>query len=155
MRDDFISSDRGLSGAERELLRSFAGALIPASAEYGAPGADDEAIAADIVESATGSAGEVAPSLAALDALSRDRQGAGFATLDAAGRLAVAEAFRGAHRELAAPLIALVAQCYYRDERVMASLGMEPRPPYPDGFELEQGDWSLLDPVRRRERLYR
>lgn len=155
MSDDLISSDRGLSGAQRELLRSFAGAVIPASTEYGVPGADDEAIAADIVDSATGSAGEVAASLAALDALSRDRRGAGLVALDPAGRLAVAEAFRSAHRELAAPLVALVAQCYYRDERVMASLGMEPRPPYPDGFDVEQGDWSLLDPVRRRERLYR
>ena len=155
MRDDFISSDRGLSGTERALLRAFAGAVIPASTEYGVPGADDEAIAADIVEGATGSAGEVAPGLAALDALSRERRGGGFVTLDPAGRVAVAEAFHAARRELARPLITLVAQCYYRDERVMASLGMEPRPPYPDGFEVEQGDWSLLDPVRRRERLYR
>ncbi|MGH7054344.1 MAG: hypothetical protein ACREFK_16060 [Stellaceae bacterium] len=30
----------------------------------------------------------------------------------------------------------------------MRSLGMEPRPPYPKGFEVESGDWSLLDPVR-------
>lgn len=155
MSDDFISSDRGLSGAERTLLRAFAGAVIPASREYGIPGADDEAIAADIVEDAMGSAGEVATSLAALDALSKDDRGAGFVALDPSGRLAVAEAFRDAHRELAAPLVALVAQCYYRDERVMASLGMEPRPPYPDGFEVEQGDWSLLDPVRHRGRLFR
>ena len=155
MSDDFISSDRGLSGADRELLRCFAGAVIPASTEYGIPGADDEAIAADIVESAAGSVGEVVASLAALDALSRDDRGAGFAALDPTGRLAVAKAFREAHRKLAAPLITLVAQCFYRDERVMASLGMEPRPPYPEGFEVEQGDWSLLDPVRRRERLYR
>ena len=155
MSEDFISSDRGLSGAQRELLRSFAGAVIPASVEYGIPGADDEAIAADIVESATGSAAEVVASLAALDALASDDGGAGFLALDPDARLAVAEAFRSADREFAAPLLALVAQCYYRDERVMTSLGMEPRPPYPDGFEVEQGDWSLLDPVRRRERLYR
>ena len=155
MSDDFISSDRGLSGAHRDLLRSFAGAVIPASTEYGVPGADDEKVAADIVASAAGGADEVAAGLAALDALSKDTQGAAFMALEETGRLAAATAFRDAHRELAAPLIALVAQCYYRDERVMAALGMEPRPPYPEGFEVEQGDWSLLDPVRRRARLYR
>jgi hypothetical protein len=37
----------------------------------------------------------------------------------------------------------------------MRSLGMEPRPPYPKGFAVEQGDWSLLDPVRARPTLYR
>jgi len=49
----------------------------------------------------------------------------------------------------------VVAQCYYRDDRVMQSLGMELRPPFPKGFEVEQGDWSLLDPVRARPAFYR
>jgi hypothetical protein len=37
----------------------------------------------------------------------------------------------------------------------MQSLGMEVRPPFPKGFEVEQGDWSLLDPVRVRQPFYR
>jgi hypothetical protein len=37
----------------------------------------------------------------------------------------------------------------------MRSLGMEPRPPFPTGHEVEQGDWSLLDPVRKRAKFYR
>ena len=49
----------------------------------------------------------------------------------------------------------LTVQGYYRDDRVMLSLGMEPRPPHPDGYEVEQGDWSLLDPVRQRDEFYR
>ena len=36
--------------------------------------------------------------------------------------------------------------CYYRDDRVMVSLGLEARPPFPKGHVLEQGDWSLLRP---------
>jgi hypothetical protein len=32
---------------------------------------------------------------------------------------------------------------------------MEARPPFPKGHEVEQGDWSLLDPVRMRPKLYR
>ena len=47
-------------------------------------------------------------------------------------------------------LVSIIAQCYYRDDRVMRSLEMEPRSPFPQGFEVEQGDWSLLDPVKRR-----
>jgi hypothetical protein len=38
---------------------------------------------------------------------------------------------------------------------VLRSLGMEPRPPFPKGHTLEQGDWSLLDAVRNRPRLWR
>ena len=39
-------------------------------------------------------------------------------------------------------------QCYYRDDRVLRSLGLELRAPFPKGYTLEQGDWSLLDPVK-------
>ena len=52
-------------------------------------------------------------------------------------------------------LTRIVLQCYYRDDRVMRSLDMEVRPPFPKGFEVEQGDWSLLDPVRARPKLFR
>ena len=37
----------------------------------------------------------------------------------------------------------------------MASIGMEPRAPFPNGFDVQQGDWSLLDPVRARGKIYR
>ena len=37
----------------------------------------------------------------------------------------------------------------------MRSLGMEVRPPFPKGFQVEPGDWSLLDAVRSRPKIYR
>jgi hypothetical protein len=43
-----------------------------------------------------------------------------------------------------ATLTRVVLQCYYRDDRVVRSLGLEPRPPHPKGHVLEDGDWSLL-----------
>ena len=49
----------------------------------------------------------------------------------------------------------VILQCYYRDDRVMRSLGLETRPPFPLGRTLPQGDWSLLDPVRVRPKFYR
>jgi hypothetical protein len=44
----------------------------------------------------------------------------------------------------------VVLQCYYRDDRVLRSLGLETRAPFPKGYALEQGDWSVLDPVKAR-----
>jgi hypothetical protein len=38
---------------------------------------------------------------------------------------------------------------------VVRSLGLESRPPYPKGHVLEDGDWSLLDPVRARLPMWR
>ena len=55
----------------------------------------------------------------------------------------------------AATLVRVVLQCYYRDDRVLRSLGLELRPPFPKGYPLEQGDWSLLDPVKTRPSMWR
>jgi hypothetical protein len=37
----------------------------------------------------------------------------------------------------------------------LLSLGLEPRPPFPKGHVLEQGDWSLLDHVRASKPFWR
>ena len=42
----------------------------------------------------------------------------------------------------------VIVGAYYRDDRVLLSLGVEARAPFPKGYALEQGDWSLLDAVR-------
>jgi hypothetical protein len=78
-----------------------------------------------------------------------------FADLEPARREAPAAQLRDSGGQSLIYLERIILQCYYRDDRVMRSLGLEVRPPYPKGFEVEQGDWSLLDPVRARRKLYR
>ena len=81
--------------------------------------------------------------------------GGSFANLAADRRAEVAASFK---TEGGRPLFALnrvVLLCYYRDDRVMRSLGQEPRSPFPKGHVVEQGDWSLLDPVKKRTPIYR
>jgi hypothetical protein len=140
-----------LSVEQRRTLRCLAEMMIPASAEYGVPSAADDAIFADILKSLGSDAAHVAAVLQRLDAISGGR----FADLDAERREAIAARLREAGGEALTYTSRIILQCYYRDDRVMRSLGMEPRPPYPKGFEVEQGDWSLLDPVRARPKLYR
>ena len=65
-------------------------------------------------------------------------------------RDAVAKEFRATGGAPAATLVRVVLQCYYRDDRVLRSLGLELRAPFPQGYVLQDGDWSLLDPVRAR-----
>jgi hypothetical protein len=90
----------------------------------------------------------------ALDQLAR-LAGGSLAGLDPERREAVAQELRAAGGAAVATLARVVLQCYYRDDRVVRSLGLEPRPPYPKGHELEQGDWSLLDSVRARAPFWR
>jgi hypothetical protein len=143
--------DPVLTPDEVRALRLVAGMMIPASAAYGVPGADDDAIFTDILDSLGPDAEPVRQALQRLDSLADGV----FANADLARRLAAATELRASGGPSLVTLTRVIAQCYYRDDRVMRSLGMELRAPFPRGFEVEQGDWSLLDPVRARATFYR
>lgn len=140
-----------LSPSESRDLRCVAGMMIPPSAEFGVPGADDETIFADIARSLGRDTADVRAALTSL----RDLAGGPLADLDEARRQDVASTFQARGGPAAMTLGRVILQCYYRDDRVVRSLGLEPRPPFPLGHSLEQGDWSLLDPVRARPKLWR
>jgi hypothetical protein len=135
-----------LTTTQRDDLKSIAAMIIPDNAEYKVPGADDRAIQADILATL---GRDTKPVRAALDHLAR-LAGKPLAELDPARREAVAQEFRTTGGPAAATLVRVVLQCYYRDDRVLRSLGHELRAPFPKGHTLEQGDWSLLDPVKAR-----
>jgi hypothetical protein len=140
-----------LSADQCRSLRRLAEMMIPASAEYGIPSAGDDAVFSDILRSLGRDTEHVIAVLGTLDAQS----GGPFADLDPRRQDTLAAQLRATGGEALTYLTRIILQCYYRDDRVMRSLGMEPRPPFPKGFEVEEGDWSLLDPVRARPKLYR
>ncbi|QWG17189.1 hypothetical protein KMZ68_19730 [Bradyrhizobium sediminis] len=132
-------------------LRALAGMIIPASTVYDVPGADDDKILNDILRSLERDRDDIARALAHLAAIG----GCAFADLESEHRTEVAAVFREVGGASLAALVRVVLLCYYRDDRVMRSLGQEVRPPFPKGHVVEQGDWSLLDPVRARKPMYR
>ena len=140
-----------LTQVQRDDLRMIAAMMIPESDEYKVPGADDPKIQADILATLGRDTRLVRE---ALDLLAR-LAGKPLADLDSSQREAVAKEFRSSGGAAAATLIRVVLQCYYRDDRVLRSLGLELRPPFPEGYTLEQGDWSLLDPVKARPAMWR
>jgi len=141
----------GLSADQCLDLRRIAGIMIPPDAQSGLPGADDQVIFDDILRSLGRDLPDVSTALTRLAAVS----GGSFAELDASRRESVAHAFLAENAPEIVTLGRVILQCYYRDDRVMRSFGLEPRPPFPKGHVLEQGDWSLLDAVRGRAKLWR
>jgi hypothetical protein len=141
-----MTDDNLLTRAQRADLCTIAGMIIPASDEYKVPGADDPAIQADMLATLGRDTKLVAT---ALDHLAR-LAGGPLAELDADRREAAALVFRKHGGTAAATLVRVVLQCYYRDDRVLRSLGLELRAPFPNGHVLPDGDWSLLDQVKAR-----
>jgi hypothetical protein len=146
-----MADDNTLTQAQRDDLRALCGIIIPPSEEYRVPGADDDRIQADMLATLGRDFSDVREALTLLAKLSEGS----FAALDPTQRLRTALRLRGTGAPAVATLTRVVMQCYYRDDRVVRSLGLEARAPFPKGHVLEQGDWSLLDPVRARKQSWR
>lgn len=140
-----------LSASEQECLKCIAGHMIPASAEFGMPAADDPAIFADMVGSIRRDGQALRRALNIVD----ETAGGTLCGLPSGEQASLLARLRSDDPGLFSAVEAVVARAYYRDDRVLRAIGMEARPPFPTGYDVEQGDWSLLDPVRRRPAMYR
>lgn len=130
------------SAGEHAALAALAGQIIPASREFGVPGANDPEILADVLKSGCHLRTRLATALLAF--------GVGKG-VDAD----MAEQFRRDFPQEAELIQTLVVQCYYRDARVMRALKLDVRPPFPVGYVQEPNDFSLLEPVVKRGEIYR
>jgi hypothetical protein len=148
MADDSRSD---LTPAELWDLRRLVGFMVPSSTDYRVPGANDGAIFADIVRSLGRDQSAVRKALIIL----REMAGGDFAAIDEAEAETTAMALLRREGPEIMALGRAVLQCYYRDERVIRSLGLEPGAPFPKGHTVQQGDWSLLDAVRNRPPMWR
>jgi hypothetical protein len=145
------SQTNGWQDADVDRLRVLAAAVMPASMKFDVPGADDAKIFDQVLLEAGHDRESIGEALNLLDSVA----GGSFVAVSARERAVIIEAFRRTYPDHALRLAGAVFRAYYRDDRVMTALGMEPRPPFPKGFEVEQGDWSLLEPVRKGPLKYR
>ncbi len=93
--------------------------------------------------------------LSAIAELAAKRSPAGFAGLSRAEAKAVIDEFAATDQFFLPAFLFLVYSGYYRNPRVVEALGLEARPPHPEGYAMAPDDWTLLDPVRHRARMYR
>jgi len=129
--------------------------LIPPSADGRMPGAGELGLIDAILEGSGDLAPILAQGVAALDALAHEMCAMPFAALGAPERTEVVTAFASQQPRVFPGLLVQTYATYYQNPRVLEALGLEPRPPFPEGHVLELGDLSLLEPVRGRSKLYR
>ena len=140
-----------LSAATLECLRCIAGHMIPADPRRGMPAADDAAIIADMAGSVIRDAESLTLLLGSVD----EAAGGRLCGLPREEREPLLARLRAQDPLGFAVVEAVIARTYYRDDRVLRSIGMEPRPPFPNGYDIPETDWSLLDPVRARGSIMR
>jgi hypothetical protein len=148
----------GLSGDELRTLACVLDLLIPPSSDGRMPGAGEVGIGARIDQLAQRDPGlraVVVAGVASLDAVARVGGASGFAALAGAARLVALHEIANGEPSFVPSLIFHTYAGYYQQGRVLEGLGLDPRPPFPIGHQLEPFDETLLDPVLRRAKLYR
>ncbi len=128
--------------------------LIPARDES-LPGAGSLGLAPDVEAKLGEASALVAAGLAALDEKARAGSVSGFADLPSGERAPLVSGIAAEHPGFLETLIFHTYTAYYQHPRVVAAIGLTPEPPYPRGYDLEEGDLGLLDPVRKRTPMHR
>ena len=155
MAGDVIGSDKPMTAPQRAAIEIVVDMIVPASADGTKPSAAEVGVLDFIAQRQPGDLPGIARDIDRLDAAAREHHGGGFTNIDAASRLALVEAMRADDATFLRNLAMHTVTCYYQDDRVLAAIGLEPRPPFPQGYEVVAGDTDLLEPVRRRGSIVR
>lgn len=147
------ATDTGLSADQERTLASVLDAIIPESPDGRLPGAGALGLVRHIEEVFRRSP-ELRPGLeqglASLDERAGPRGAPRFEALSPADRTEVLNEHAAADPGFLPGLIFHTYTGYYQHPRVVGALGIPPRPPHPEGYEIPENDLSLLDPVRKR-----
>lgn len=144
-----------LSAQQSAILERVLDLIVPPSADGRLPGAAQVGVPAWLIARAPDALAQLADELDTLQAQARERHGQDFAALAAPLHQALVDALRARDPAFLARLALETVTCYYQDDRVLEALGLETRPPAPQGFQVIAGDLTLLAPVRRRGKRYR
>jgi hypothetical protein len=141
-----------LDGEQRQLLRLVLNQIVPQNGDL--PGAGDLAVG-DTIERSL--AADIRLRRLFLDGLSAIETAAPepFSRLDAAAQTAVLRAVEQQAPAFFAALVDHTYRGYYTQPRVLAAIGLEPRPPQPLGHRLAPFDPELLRQQRERAPFWR
>ena len=153
--DNIILTHTALTDEQCRTLSALVNMIIPPSEDGRMPGAAELDLPGYVRDETGDLIPEIKQGLTALDRHASDEFGQDFAALTDSDRQRLVDAIRVTQPDFVQRLLVQTVAHYYQDDRVLSALGLEPRPPYPEGHTVEPGDLSLLDPVRQRSKLYR
>jgi len=154
-RIDSADSGQPLTSGQRATLDIVLNMIVPPSADGRMPGAAEVGVPAYLVAEAPDALPVLRRELDELDRRSRERFARAFAEMGEYERKSLIDEMRAREPSFMSRLSMETLACYYQHDRVLAGLGLEARPPYPKGYQVVQGDLSLLEPVRARGKIYR
>ncbi|MEZ5660827.1 MAG: gluconate 2-dehydrogenase subunit 3 family protein [Burkholderiaceae bacterium] len=141
--------------AQRATLNALLDLMIPASADGTMPAASSLGLFDHIDDLPAKVRAGLAAGLDAIAKAADERLGAPLAQVPNEHAMAFVQAVRAGAAPFFTAFTAFAVARYYQHDLVMTRLGLELRPPWPQGHELEDGDWSMLEAVRARGPIFR
>jgi hypothetical protein len=146
-------ADQSFSDHQKRVLSCVLDEIIPPSGDGKFPGAGQAGVAEyldRVLRRMPDLRAMVTQGLADLEGASHNRYGQEFVDLARDARAALLN-----EQGFVFPLTLHAYAGYYQTGRVVEALGLETRPPHPGGYTMEPNDLTLLDPVRRRPKMFR
>ena len=151
-----MSTETFLVDDQMPLIRSILDRIVPAQDKK--PGAGQLGIA-EYLDRTVGASARLKKlftrGLAQIEITSHARHSSEFADLSAEQQDAVLSDVESAEAEFFEALVRQTYNGYYTNSGVLELLGLEARPPQPRGYDVEPGDLSLLENVKKRGKVYR
>ena len=151
-------TDDGFTPDEKKAVASLLDVIVPPSTDGRLPGAGALGLLAHVERTVLKTPmlrPVVEYGLSALEERARARGAAGFAALSPSDQAALLADFAATDQFVLPALLFLAYGGYYQHPRIVEALGLEARAPHPKGYGMEPDDFTLLDPVRRRGKMYR
>ena len=147
----FVSEN--LNEEQKRTLNALVNLIIPPSEDGKMPGAADVCFFADI--DSNKSLPWIQEGLFSIVEESHNNYGKEFSMLKSSAQALLIDSFKRSFLQIFNRLTTQIIQCYYQDDDVLEALGLEARPPFPNGYFLKEGDLTLLEPVYLRGKIYR
>ena len=148
-----MSEDFTLSAEQENMVRALLDEVIPPSRDGRLPGAGGLGLVEHVARTVRQTpmlrpVVEYGLTAIAEQAASRHPDGWGALSRDQRSELLLT--FAAGDQFFLPAFLFLAYSGYYQHPRVIEALGLEARAPHPVGYEMDAGDFSLLDAVRRR-----
>lgn len=150
-----IATDSPLNETQRGIFLALLEMIVPASADGRKPSAAEVDVLGYIVAREADFLPTLREELEAVEDRAQEKTGRAFLDLTAAEQQRLVADVRTEAPMFLRGLALHTVTSYYQDDRVLEALGLEARPPFPQGHVVDAGDLALLNPVRRRAPFYR
>ncbi len=141
--------------AQTAILNLLMDLLIPASSDGKMPSARSLDLYADISAMPLKDRMVFDSGLAEIQIRSHALRGVDYVQLDAENKKTLIDGLRTEAGPFIQCFMTQTVARYLVHDRVMPLMGLEARAPWPKGYNVAQGDWSLIDVVRKRGKIYR